>query len=1128
MSARGKSQQGVRAAAAIVTGALALLSSASAFAQADVRLIRPDVLLLLDTSGSMEWRNGVSNATCTGVDGGNCNRCSNNAAICPSTVGAANPCPAAEQRNRWTTAIEVLTGTIQNFSCVALDRNNASLYPYDNLYPVPWHQPMSNGAPLWDPAAVQSTDGILDSYADRVRFGLMTFDNDYRVGLAATDGLFSYGPDRQFLANGCTDAATPVNIGSKRASTDANVVDQVPGGLVSVGPANADAATLAAINLQIQQSIVGRPNSNPLLQVRGVRPFGGTPIAAMLEDALTYWSTSTDVVAGNGTTGDPYFACRARYNILVTDGQPNMDFRPSCEGGNGVCPYQLPEQTAMRMAMQGGGLPGAKTFVIAFNATDVGATAALQPIAVAGGTTDVLYATDRTGLRAAISGVLDRIASQTSTRTSPAFGGSSSASTSGTLYQIQSSFAVASGYPWQGVLERRRTSCAGMPPAPVDQPVVQAQDDFGFLLRAGQRAGQGWGTRKLWSWYPTSATRTQVVGSLVRAVTDPTRRNLDAATPAALMSASNIPAQRDTLLAWLRGDASDPYRVNNPLGDIFHSNPLVVPAPATPLADQTYSAFRQLSLPVAGWRTAMKTVGTREGVVYVGTNDGILHAFNIDTGEEIWGFVPPFLLPAIESMYPATHQFGVDGSPVVRDVVYSRSPTSLGTASSWHSVLVVGLRDGGGAYEALDVTDPYNPQFLWQFTDTNMRSAYGTPSIATVYTKWDPVSGGISSTTSERAVAILPGGTGTPVASATCTTMAGTRPSQAGSDSRIVVSGTAGRARPATRCWQGATGQYIYIVDVETGREIRRFGPTGSPIVGSPALWTGTPGAVTTRAYVGDADGDVWRLDMSDPDPGRWLFAVAADVFHDAGQLGGQPIVAPPVLSIDRDGGTIIAVGSGDPDLLEGFDQNRIAVYRESLTTDTAGGVTRVTVANAWEIRPGTDRTNGDLYPGERLTGNISLFNGNLYFGTFVPANSTDACQLGYSRLWGLDQTTMDGTRPMGRLDLDGDPSTTGDVVRVTTDINGNGTSSDDLNSVLFGVGIVRRPNCLTTSASTDPYTMAARDYVSDVSGGDFRLVAQTGQGGAAAGGSRTTVVSRVIPPPITEARIDAWAVVFE
>ena len=128
---------------------------------------------------------------CTGVDGGNCNRCSNGAPICPGAVGAANTCPADEQRNRWTTAIEVLTGTIQNFSCVALQRTQNTIYTYDYLYPVEWHQPMSNGVPLWDPASAQSTDGILDSYADRVRFGLMTFDNDYRTGIGSLDGMFS-------------------------------------------------------------------------------------------------------------------------------------------------------------------------------------------------------------------------------------------------------------------------------------------------------------------------------------------------------------------------------------------------------------------------------------------------------------------------------------------------------------------------------------------------------------------------------------------------------------------------------------------------------------------------------------------------------------------------------------------------------------------------------------------------------------------------------------------------------------------------------------------------------------------------------------------------------------------------
>src|SRR5207245_1683513 len=124
----------------------------------------------------------------------------------------------ATSPNRWATLVSVLTGTINNFSCSALDRNSSAFQseyqvqgvdPYDYHYYLPFHRILSNGCtpepgatlPTWYgwPAGAikyhnyastsvvcplpgtpggfsQAADGILDTFRDRVRFGLMTFD----------------------------------------------------------------------------------------------------------------------------------------------------------------------------------------------------------------------------------------------------------------------------------------------------------------------------------------------------------------------------------------------------------------------------------------------------------------------------------------------------------------------------------------------------------------------------------------------------------------------------------------------------------------------------------------------------------------------------------------------------------------------------------------------------------------------------------------------------------------------------------------------------------------------------------------------------------------------------------------
>lgn len=1107
------------------------LASASASAQVDVRLIRPDVMVLLDTSGSMEFVNSALNDTCTGPDAAACMRCSNGASLC------SPGCPASEARNRWATAIEVLTGSIQNFSCTRTDRNNPAEYDY--LYQFPHHVPLSNNVPLYHPNAVQADDGILDTYADRVRFGLMTFDNDNRRGINAYDGMFSYASDRAYRARGCADPATLLNLGAKRASTDDNTSDIVPGGLVSVGPSNADTATLSLINRRVQESLTGRPAAGSRPDLPSVRPWGPTPIAAMLDDAQTYWTTHPDVTDGSaGGMGDPYFRCRTRANILITDGAPtDYVIRNACQGG-GDCPYPPSEQSAMSMSMTGGSNPAVRTYVIAFNANDAAALSALTPIAMAGNTTRVYFANDRPTLAATLSAVIDSVTSLSSTRVPPVFGTSAASNSTGaTQYQFNASFNVTPGEPWAGMLVRNRTVCAspgpGMPPVPTDvTPDPLANDDFAYNMRATQRSANSWGPRYLWTFMPIGAsTPTHMVAPITNAVSGSagTATELAGTMSPGLFNYSTM-SEVSTLQAWLRGDAGT-VRATRPLGDVYRSVPLSVPAPSLSLPDQSFAAYRQRALPVAGRRRTAVTVGTREPMLYVGSNDGILHAFNMDNGEEVWGFVPPYLVPSLRSGYPATRQFGVDGSPVAKEVMFERSASTLGDPNAWRTVLVSGLRGGGGAYVALDVTDPYNPQFLWQFTDTDLRTSSGTPAIGTLF--FTPVG---SSTPVERAVAFIPGGAGAVAGS--CSPTANPRPAATNNLIRGGWTGGRGAARAYTRCWQSGTGQYFYVVDLQTGRLIRKIGtgagglqPTGSPLTGAPALFNGLAGAVTTRAYTGDADGTLWRVDFTSRDPAQWWMGIAYDLFWDKAYNEGQPIVERPAVTIDSRNRAVIAFGSGDPELLDNLDENRVASITET-TTDTLGNpLGEIRVEDVWEMRNGSMPVDQHFYPGERLTGGMTLFNNVLYFGTFVPRSSTDACEIGYARLWGVDMNRAESAYPfvpVAKLDLDGNPATTTDVVRATRDLNFNGSAADDGNTLLFGVTVARRASCNVTAPSFDPISGTTRTFVQSSTGGDYRIVLQTGRPGTSGGGSGANTSWRRVPRPVMPARVDSWATVFE
>lgn len=104
---------------------------------------------------------------------------------------------------------------------------------------------------------------------------------------------------------------------------------------------------------------------------------------------------------------------------------------------------------------------------------------------------------------------------------------------------------------------------------------------------------------------------------------------------------------------------------------------------------------------------------------------------------------------------------------------------------------------------------------------------------------------------------------------------------------------------------------------------------------------------------------------------------------------------------------------------------------------------------------------------------------------------------------------------------------TTTDVVRVTRDLNNNGTETDDSNSLLFGVAVARRPNCNVSATVTDPITGMMRTFVSSTTGGEYRLVLQIAQTGMA-GGTTTATVARSLPAPIIPSRVDSIATVFE
>lgn len=176
------------------------------------------------------------------------------------------------------------------------------------------------------------------------------------------------------------------------------------------------------------------------------------------------------------------------------------------------------------------------------------------------------------------------------------------------------------------------------------------------------------------------------------------RIEFSATQAASLYQAMNCmsAAEAETLISWGRGENQNRlrYRHGWRLGDIVHATPVVVGPPANFIATESYQNFYDANL-------------HRQKMVYVGANDGMLHAFNADSGQEEWAFVPEFALPDFAVMADSgyCHTYTCDQTATVKDVMIN---------GVWRTALAAGGREGGSSLFALDITEPADPVVMWQ------------------------------------------------------------------------------------------------------------------------------------------------------------------------------------------------------------------------------------------------------------------------------------------------------------------------------------------------------------------------------------------------------------------------------
>ncbi|KAB2846990.1 MAG: hypothetical protein F9K44_14345, partial [Hyphomicrobiaceae bacterium] len=384
-------------------------------------------------------------------------------------------------------------------------------------------------------------------------------------------------------------------------------------------------------------------------------------------------------------------------------------------------------------------------------------------------------------------------------------------------------------------------------------------------------------------------------------------------------------------LAEKRGEATDPEtgnvtRLQYVMGDIFHANPTVVNAPsdfhyytrdpylgaALCGQDAATTALRGPKLSYA-WFSNKNLC--RRIMIFAGSNDGQLHAFdggtfegseckldlpvqldlldpqlgdddstdgefNWGTGRELFSFIPEAQMPLIRELSGIpmlTTEYGIDNTPRVADIFIDPlasvdgSPTC--TDREWRTVLLGTYREGGPGVFALDITQPdvipvatnvpeplagspaYVPScinggpncgplpfpaLLWEFTDTTDEDANGLADLGETWSR--PVVARIQ------------------VCNGACDT-------DAEPEDRYVAIFGGGLSESPTNSVADAVGNWLYMVDVETGRTLYKRGGDGvidGSVPADVALVDRNVNGLVDVVYFGTTAGFVYKLELGE------------------------------------------------------------------------------------------------------------------------------------------------------------------------------------------------------------------------------------------------------------------------
>ncbi len=233
--------------------------------------------------------------------------------------------------------------------------------------------------------------------------------------------------------------------------------------------------------------------------------------------------------------------------------------------------------------------------------------------------------------------------------------------------------------------------------------------------------------------------------------------------------------------------------------------------------------------------------GTDDGVAYVSTNDGYVHAVDVNTGQELWSFIPQEMLGRLKNLYidgaATSKHYGLDGA--IRVLKYDINGDGIVDSAAGDRVILF-LSTGHNAdtsmYYALDVTSKTTPKYMWGIGSSvlpDLGQAWSEPTIARVN-----ISGATQN--SQKLVLVIGGGY------------------DASEDGYTYMT-------------SDGVGNHIYMVDALKGTLLWSAGPSSGDftstrmdhaIPASIAVLDTNDDGYADRMYVGDMAAQLWRFDI--------------------------------------------------------------------------------------------------------------------------------------------------------------------------------------------------------------------------------------------------------------------------